>query len=388
VLALAAAVRLRVLATLLGFGLCVWVHPTMVFLAPVLIGPFVAEQWPHIRQWKARVLVIGALVLLALGALSFAAIQYELWPGAVLSALRGDILAKILERASKPTEFAHFMVAYLDLLSGPTIYRYIVGSLSERASDIHFWLALLVVLPTAVLGTYRLKQQGNAVDLGVVIGLCVALTLEYLIGGPNVLAPKTERYAMCLTVPACYLLASWLEAFATTPLRAVTARVTTTLVGAALLASFSICYLAGLHTPDSKRENTFRTGPVELKRKALREVLRMRDPSRITLIYTEDWWIYWTIRYLAPPESGARVTIQNQRWDYRFPRDYELPNFSPDTMDLFAVAWADGPLDRKLTSSSLSHVDIRGYEPSPILRAHKLNNLDWTKKPRPKRRRH
>jgi hypothetical protein len=41
-------------------------------------------------------------------------------------------------------------------------------------------------------------------------------------------------------------------------------------------------------------------------------------------------------------------------------------------MQVFAVTWAGRKLDRKLARFASEHADIRGYEPGPILRVHRL----------------
>jgi hypothetical protein len=379
-LALAASAARRPVLCLLALGLCLWVHPTTVFLLPVLVSPFVAAQWPrdHYGRWRwsrlrllatalAAVLVVPASIWLLRALLAEHAL-----PVAVERVLGGRLPTELLARAQHPIKLGHFVVAFGDLLSGPTIYRYIVGSMPELAAGLHRYASGLFLLPLLAAGVVAQARRRRRTDLALTLGLVASVVAQYLLAGPTALAPKTERYGVCLTIPACYVLAAAVDALAQTRLRASLLRGALATVSCALLLSFCTYYLAQLHEPDLARENTFRTGPVEPKQSALATVERMRDPTRAVLIYVEDWWIYWTFRYLAPPSTGARVTIYKQAKDYRFPPDFTLPAYKPEQMQVFAVTWAGRKLDRKLARLASEHVDIRGYEPGPILRVHRL----------------
>jgi hypothetical protein len=166
------------------------------------------------------------------------------------------------------------------------------------------------------------------------------------------------------------------DVLASRRVRASALRAGTAAVGAALLVSFGMNYLAALGHPSRGRENTFRTGPVDPKSEALAELTRMRDPGRLTLVYAQDWWIYWTLRYLAPPETGMRITIYGQKWWGAFPEDFVLPRYDPARMELCAVVWAGRRLDVRFRPQSIEHVDVRGYERRAILRVHRLPALD------------
>lgn len=394
VLALGAATRLRPAATALAFALCLWVHPTMVFLGPVLVAPFVTTRWArgsralrHASPARRRGLGLALLLaLFASGWLMWWLVQRGALPGAVMRALHGSLLTDAFERARHPAELGGFVRAFAELLSGPTIYRYIAGSLPDRAARMHLWASALVLAPLLALGSSAQITRRRRVDLAVTAGLAVSLLAEYLLAGPAALAPKTERYAVCLTAPACYVIAACVDALGSSPARRSALRAGSAALSVALLASFGRYYLAPLHRPDPQREDTFRTGPVEPKRLALEAVTRLRAPGREALIYVEDWWIYWTVRYLAPPETGTRVTIYKHAWDYRFPHDFEPPRYDPARMQLFGIAWAGHGLDTRFKHSAREQVEIFGYEPGPILRVYVLRELPRRRSSRRRRR--
>jgi hypothetical protein len=368
VLALAASVQLRPVLCLLAFVLCLWVHPTTVFLAPILLAPFAASVW---RRWPRRRLLIASLSIPSAIALLILALRRDMLPGAVSDVLRGDLLDNVWARARDLPQLGRFLLAYVELLSGPTIYRYITGSLSTRATHLHLWLSAALLLPLLAAGLRALAKR-RWLDLSVAIGLFVSLLCEYLLAGPVALAAKTERYAVCLTVPGCYVISACVTALSTSPQRARALRAAVSCVGLALLLSFSHYYLSRLHRPDAAREDTFRTGATEPKARALQVIEALRDPARTAVVYVEDWWIYWTLRYLAPPSSGMSVTIYKHRWDYRFPQDFKPPPPDLERMQFFGVAWAGRAVDQAFAARSSQQIEIFGYEPGPILRVHQL----------------
>jgi len=380
-LALAASSRRRIALCLGAFLLCLWVHPTTVFLAPALVTPFLTRYWARDRygRWRwsqGQVLgaALGLLVLPLTAAVMQLALERNWLPDAVAGVLRGDLLADAWHRAKDPAQLGRFLLAYLELLAGPTIYRYITGSISTRVGQVHVWLGAALLLPLVAAGLRAAVLRGRTRDVAIALGLVLSLLLVYLLAGPVALAPKTERYAVCLTVPACYVLSACVDALATTAARARLLRLGLSVVAGALLLSFTSQYLQRLKYPDPLREDTFRTGETEPKALALQTIRELRDPAKMAVIYVEDWWIYWTFRYLAPPSSvpPIRVTIHRHAWDYRFPRDFWAPDFDAARMQAFGVAWAGHSTDASFARRATERREIFGYDFGAILRVYKL----------------
>ena len=371
VLALAAAIRLRPLLTLALFLLSLWVHPSTVLSAPILLAPFVAARGPR-KSGSKRFWVAGALLVAALAVVSMLVVLRAL-PPIVLAQLQPERFTEIAQRLESPVQALLFAERYLELISGPTMYRYVPGSLPDWIALTHV-AGLFVLLAVCAVGARQLVRQRNAIDLALGGALGVSLVGAYLVVGPVLLLASTERYGLFLTVPTCFVIVSCLHGLARSAQAQALTRFGCAVIGALLLWSFSANYLGAMHHPDPARENTFRTGDVDPKRAALREIVRMRAPGRTALVYAQDWWIYWTLRYLAENEANVRVTIVGMPWDVRFPRDFVLPQFDPDRMQVFAVAWAGERYDTGIARLSVEHADIRGYEPEPILRVHRLPN--------------
>jgi hypothetical protein len=375
VLALAAATRGRPLATALAFGLCLWVHPSSVFAAPILAAAVLAAKWPLWAQrargaWRPRTLALAALITATVLAAGFWLVHSQFLPPPVLAALRGGLPEKLWARARDPGEFVHFLLLYAEFVGGPTVYRYMTGSLPAAAASVHL-VAAILVLVAVIWGLLRRRTDARGVDRAVLVGIGLSLIAAYLVGGREVLAPHTERYAMFLVAPTCYVMAALLDMLARAPRGAAIARLVAAAVGSVLLLSFDRYFLAAYRHTDLGRHDTFRTGDVDPKQQALELIRASRNPDRITLIRAEDHWIYWPLRYLAGPPSDLQVTIAGaNHWDLRYPKDYP-PAPNPAVTEIFDVVWANSYRDVEAARTAEQRTDISGYERLPILRVYR-----------------
>lgn len=375
VLALAAATRGHVIATALAFGLCLWVHPSSVFAAPILAAAVLAANWPRWAQrargaGRPRTLAWAAVIAAGVLAACFWLVHSQLLPPPVLAALSGDLPEKLWARAREPAEFVHFLLRYAEFVGGPTIYRYMTGSIPAAAASVHL-VATILVLVAVLWALLRRSADARSVDRAVLAGVGLSLIAAHLVGGGEVLAPHTERYAMFLVVPTCYVMAAALETLARAPRGAAGARLIAAALGSVLLLSFDRYFLAAFRHADLGRHNTFRTGDVDPKQQALELIRASRNPDRITLIRAEDHWIYWPLRYLAGPPADLQVTIAGaDHWDLRYPRDYP-PAPNPALTEIFDVVWANSLRDVEAARTADQSTDISGYEPGPILRVYR-----------------
>lgn len=376
-LALAAAVRQRPLLTALAFALCLTVHPMTAFALPILAAPLIARRLTHaehgtLRAPSRRALALTLVGTLAAGLVSAWLVDHDALPTPVLAALRGKALGSALSRLLDPLQVLQFLGLYVDLLSGATLYRYITGALSPTAALAHAVLGPAIVGCVAAFSVRRLWRQQRYVELFVLAGIAVSLALAYAVAGPRVLRPRTERYGIFLTIPSCYVLAACLASLSSTAAHVVRTRIALGALGLVLVSAFCVNYVAALHVPEPQRENAFRTGETEPKAAALQDILRMRDPSRTTVVLAQDWWLYWPLRYLAHEVPNLRVTIPGRPWDRRFPKDYVLPALEVAKTEVFGVAWVNSPVDARMQRAALQTETIAGFEHEPILHVHRL----------------
>lgn len=377
VLGVAASTQLRPWLTCAVFALGLWVHPMTVFSLPFLAAPFIAQHWPRLADGRLRAPTRRALgwVLLAASALLLALVllvHFEALPKPVLLAVNLRLAGRMLGRLSSPLQALSFVRLYVDLLSGPTIYRYVAGSLSDGAEWLHLIGFAVVVGPLLWFSVRKLRAAQRWSDLGFMLGIVVSLAAAYVVAGLKVLLPATERYGMFFTVPSCYVLATCVDVLSDTPRRAAWLRVGTAAIGSCLLISFGQNYLGALLRPNPAREYTFRTGPIEPKLAATQAVIAMRGAGRPAVVLAQDWWIYWPVRYLAHQQPDVHVTIPATPWDFRFPRDFTPPQLAPEHMDLFGIAWEGTAIDRRMRTHALQRVPIRGYGPTTILNVYRL----------------
>jgi hypothetical protein len=72
----------------------------------------------------------------------------------------------VLERASQPIALVHFARAYIELLSGPTIYRYVPALMSDAAAHVHIIVALLLLIPLGTAAPVRSAWRPLRSDTG------------------------------------------------------------------------------------------------------------------------------------------------------------------------------------------------------------------------------
>ncbi len=325
--------RHRPLACALVFACALVIHPTNVFLLPCLLLPFVQGLG---RKLRGRALLLGA-ALLAVGLLGLLVIVDDL--GSALR-LRGNPLAR-------PAELWRFPLLWLDLLSGVTVYRYLVGTVPAISLVLHRVLGAALVLWLAI---GALRRGASARIGGQAAALLASACLFYLIGGCASIAPHRERYALWLVAPSLELLGL----LAIERLGAVRLRRGVLALGVVFLGLFCHHGLVGLTTSRAVHR-AFLTGPVE-PRVAVVDWLR-RQTSGATVVDAEDWWTYWPLRYLAP-EPRLRFRIPGQEPDYRFPDD-----FGGGPPADYAVVYVGGAEDERLRALS-------AYERVHIVRGH------------------
>jgi hypothetical protein len=270
-------------------ALAVWVHPTNIFLAPFLIACVVHAE-PDWRPVARRMTVVGLVAGVAL----FAALGLK---SAVSPA--GGPASAILWRVIDPRQWLRFVLAFVRLLDGDTIFTYITGAGYGAARGPIDLVAAALIGGVVVRGGRRLAAEPR--KRGVVFGWLACVAAFFVFAGPDALQPGLERYGMCLMVPTILALSILVvEAGAgTRPL------VATALVSVALLLAFWRGYFVALETTGSTSHETFWTGPVEPKAEAMR---RIESDSRGTgaRVIADGYWLFWPLAYLA---HGTKLEV-------------------------------------------------------------------------------
>lgn len=322
-----AALRGRLLALGAALVVAALVHPTNVFLAPLAFTLWCA-RWDPARwaRWG--------------DALRDAGKRYRLiWLGLVVS---GIILVSVLYSRQwhhRPgghglgsrfvaANAGHFALRVVDLVSGISTLTYIAGPIPEPIRrGLEVVLAAIGVIVVG-LGTARLRRRRDWPGVGLVVGIVLAWSSLYVIGGPNAIEPHYERYGMGLLVPTLWLLAVCAREVlvprdATPPPGPGGRRllVVMSVLGWMGLIGAREGYFRVFERTGGDSHVAFRTDQVEPKLQALRLILddARGRPARVV---AEDWWLEQPLRYLGPGPKQLTVLLQDVKepWAVANPR--------------------------------------------------------------------
>lgn len=344
----------------LAFGAAVLVHPTNIFAAPAAAGIAVAAGAARLRAMpparRRRVGLIVALVAATGAVLGVAVILVAAPRWAALGGWNGTV---IVRRAVDPGGWLAFVALYGRLLSGVTLYQYVVGPVSALTLALHDAVTWLALAPVVLLGGRRLWRAGRWAEVGLGLGLLASLAAFYLVAGCDAIGPHRERYALFCIVPTALLAAACLAEM----MQAARARrclfLGVLLLGGVWLATFAVQYLLALQQHGSRSHVTFRTGPVEPKEAGLRRVLQEAGASPAAVV-AEDWWLYWPVRYLAAGSGQVRVLTPKEAQERTAARPGER---------WFALGFSDGPLRRRLIEreGATREWTVRGSDGEAVL---------------------
>ena len=255
----------------------IWVHPTNVFLLPLVAVCLCRESYWTRLPPKGIYLLVGVI---AIGAFVM----------------------------RSPADLVRFVIDLGRLLNGTTIYRFISGGVRGNAidaSDLLTWSILILAIYGFV---QRIRMERSWADERLAIGLLASLAGFFIGAGPDGVEPHFERYAMWMIVPTVLVVsrgaAWWLCESRSTRTAAVA--VTATVVGL-LLAGCDRYYFQVFAISGGDSHLAFATGDVDPKERALNEILATSEPSVPITIISGNWWTRLPIEYLAAKEPRVRV---------------------------------------------------------------------------------
>ena len=330
------ASRGKTLAMLISFAFCLIVHLSNLFLLPILLAPFFVALWIADREPRKRRLILGMVAVLGLIAfLTLVVIDWRLDHALmVFSAVPGNWLC--------------FLGHYGRLISGLTLYEYVVGPVAQRTQDRYdgaFWGLFLALVG---LGVPHLVRSRRWDRLALIAGLVLGALALYLAAGPEIIGPHHERYGMYLIVPTILVTACLISALLPDS-DGAGCRIARQLAFAVMLAGawvwlffFNVHYFDALRATGGESHRTFRTAEVEPKEQAVRLILAdiaLRNPAtgrRADIasshrnpdsqvgrgdgstqpVIAEDRWLYWPLRFLASRQPGYCVVSfdNDQPW--------------------------------------------------------------------------
>ncbi len=373
-----AAARARWGWATIAFCWAMTVHPTNIFLLPVILaGPAFGRMADYMRGVGARILLRDAvLTVLGMG-LVFALLHYT--TGDVISVANDTHGAKRrLDGIANSNYWSDYWRSAVHFLSGVTYYEYVTGVVPSSVKALHtLWIRFLLV-PTLLGGFLVALFQARTRELGAFLGLGAAFTLFYIRAGTNGFIPGDDRYAQWLLVPVAILFCWSLKVVLELAPRAM--RLYPWILGAFAafhVVSFGIFFLNDLTTYGGARSHsTFKTGPVEPKVAAM-EWIRANSPPRADQpveILTPDFWIQQPMRYLVGLDRSYRV--REAAPDERILDGIRQKILAGRS---FYVLWPDSEIDLHLQTlraqgTPVEEFTAKGYGERPLLRV-------WKRKP-------
>jgi hypothetical protein len=285
-----------------ALGAAVWIHPTNILLAPLVLAHFLFRQ-PATR-W-------GLSIRLAAGLAMLAALRHLFVPSgftATLSVLTG--------RLTSLETWASFGALFGQLFSGVTSYTYIVGTMASLNRSLHDAILWSAVASVVILGGGSFFRNGSRASHVHAVGMIGVLMAFYSFGGLRALTPHYERYGLGLVAPSVLMFVVLLGHALDRLSRQTVAVWVGCVLAAACLISVQFNYLTRLASTGGESHRTFRTSATEPKKAALAFIVERSTQQMdciATRVIAEDWWLYWPLRYLIDNAPRFEVTLSTEQ---------------------------------------------------------------------------
>jgi hypothetical protein len=265
----------------------------------------------------------------------------------------------IIDRMRAPGGWLDLFILYGDLISGVTIYRYIVGPVSQTGVIFHHLLFWLCILPIVVHGCLMKNKSNDYRLTAVFLGTLSGMVMLYMFWGLMPLSPSTERYSQFLVVPTLLLFAAGLDSINikfSLPLSA--------LVCVFWCVSLVSNYFMPFLLTGGRSERAFRTAEVEPKIQATRIILSDMDGTNRGLILAENWWTAKPIEYLLIGHEGIDVVQFNDV-------NNTIDVLSALKNNVYVVSFARSGFDKAIEASpivgNLKRWTIHDYGGKPLI---------------------
>lgn len=299
-LAIAAASAQRPVLCALAFGAALSIHPTNIFLGPIVLAVWAPELGRRYAaaspQVRRRLLMWSAILCAA----ALAVLGVMLWRAAHNPHTSLPPMRIALGRMFSPAEWARMAAAIASFFSGVPTLTFIAGPVSPAVNAVGAIVAtcsLLALLPARD----ALRRTGTPAAW-LLAGLVLSLAVFTVVAGPNAVRTSYERYLLFLLVPLAIAIASGIDTLPPARAAAVALVLTSGLSGLTWAGYFSPLLERG-----GEAELSFRTGAVEPKRAAY-EFAKSASAGR-ALVVCHEWWTYWPVRFLAAQSPDVVVAL-------------------------------------------------------------------------------
>ena len=326
----------------------VMVHPTAIFLLPLVWGLMLGVDRDRAGEFRPAPLLRWAVPAGASVGL--------LLLSQLLGGPRQSVgFSAILDRLTHLEEITAFATGLFAVFSGRSVHDYLVST-AEPALG---WVVLervalgvsLVVMITGLVGAI---MRRNGRDVGLLLGTGASLSLLYVLSGAAGVTPEQSRYVL-YSVPAVVLSfvvalrhtallvrrghqwSTWPGRFVrsrSAPIAAVLA------LSIGLLAVSTAGYLQPLRQRGSTTHEAFLTAPVDPKQQVW-DIVSARTGTAPTTVYCADWWICYPLQYFA---GTSEKSVRIKSFPIR-----EVHSRSPASAASFAVVRTGSTSDAVIT---------------------------------------
>lgn len=289
--AIAGALADRPVGALASFALSMWIHPTNVFLLPIIAGawaPHGLDRWqaatPTVRARLSKAALAGAIT--AFSAAVWVAVRAADNPNTTLPSVH-----MVVERVTSPARWLHRAGGFVDVLSGASTVAHIAAPLPSQ-TVIAIGMAIVVLALGGLVAGWPafVAARTGPWLLG---GMIVAFAGFHIVAMDLALEPTLERYGLFMLVPMTIVVAS--------------AGVVPAIATALLLSAITLGgYFYPLASRGGDAMTTYRTGIEDPKLAAFRFIDADRA-GQTTKVIAEDWFLYWTLRYFAGASGPIHV---------------------------------------------------------------------------------
>jgi hypothetical protein len=306
-LAIGAALNDRPILALVSIALGFLVHPTNVFVLPVVAGawaPYAIDRYRRAPSASRRRIIqlTAAATVVAIPLAVMALVRIAANPGTPLPSVR-----MVIGRISSPGLWSERLWQTVNLLSGVTASVDTSGPLPLAAAVAATAITALTLTLGLVIGwpAFRASRHGG----WFLAGVGATFAGFHIVALPGALQPGLERYALFLLVPLVILTAIAVDSL--THARPIAARVAAGSLATTMLLVTGGGYFYPLAASGGESAATYRTGVIEPKLAAFRFIESDSASLGAVSVVADDWWLYWTLRYFAGADGPIQVDPAN-----------------------------------------------------------------------------
>jgi len=277
------------------------IHPTTVFLLPIIIVPIIVDivtdrtSLEKLLNNKLNAWVFGGAILI-FGIFVILPVANQVFYGSV-----------VLKRLVSPSKWYEFFILFGRLFSGITVSQFLAGYFSSNVIFAKDFLFMILFTSLVVLGGRRLVLYRNWKEFAFLSGFILSVIALFLIGGKYAVIPGQERFSVYLMAPCGLVLAFTLRVWGRTPGQQRAMILIAGLIGWLLMISFYNNCFQTIRKTGGLSEVTLRTAEIEPKKQVLDIILANTKDKINLLILAENFWMYQPIRYLAADHKNIEI---------------------------------------------------------------------------------